>query len=216
MHKQIPTTTELVPFWDRAAEQKSFTHPVPAEIRNRFFPPRGKVLDLGCGYGRLARDLSQDCYVVSCVDASSAMLESAKRLAPACEFRQWKNELPWEADTFDVAVLVTLLTSVPAEADQRKLLAEVVRTIKPGGHLFVSDMPLQWSSRYTERYKLGYEKYQDYGVFDLPDGNTVRHHSLPYFLDLVSDFELILLQPHQVVTMNGNPAEAFRYVGQLA
>lgn len=82
-------------------------------------------------------------------------------------------------------------------------------------YAFVSDMPLQWSRRYLARYADGLNRYGQYGVFDLLEGGTVRHHQLEYFLDVVSEFESLALEPHEVITMNGNCAQAFRYVGQV-
>ncbi|MEM6353247.1 MAG: class I SAM-dependent methyltransferase [Cyanobacteria bacterium P01_D01_bin.14] len=214
MPETIPATSKLTDFWDSAAGQRAFGHPIPDRVIEAYFPSSGKVLDVGCGYGRLTQQLADSGFAVSGTDASQAMLDAAKDNAPACEFRRCTTTLPWEGHTFDVAILVTLLTSVPAEADQRELVGEVFRVLKPGGHVFVSDMPLQWAKRYQTRYAEGLKRYGEYGVFDLPNGGTVRHHQLAYFLDLMSGFEMLLLEPHAVTTMNGNSAQAFRYVGR--
>lgn len=142
MPEKIPATSQLTKFWNCTAGQKEFGHPIPGHIIDEYFPPSGKILDVGCGYGRLARQLSNSGFEVSCVDSSQAMLDAARLIAPACEFQHYTTAFPWKNHTFDVAIFVTLFTSVPAEIEQRKIVDEVFRVLKPGGHVCVSDMPL--------------------------------------------------------------------------
>lgn len=214
MTETIPSSSQLIKYWDESATSKEFRHPIPEAVIERYFPKNAKVLDMGCGYGRLARYLSDLGFDVSATDTSSAMLEQAKRNAPKCEFRNCRSELVWDDNTFDVAIIVTLLTSVPFDLEQRQIMSELRRVLKPGGCLFVSDLPLQWSTSYLDRYKAGYKRYGQYGVFDLADGGTVRHHDLGYFTQLMNGFDCLELETHEVVTMNGNSAQAIRYIGQ--
>ena len=115
-----------------------------------------------------------------------------------------------------MAIAVPLFTSVPFDLEQRQIMSEIKRVLKPGGCLFVSDLPLQWSDRYLDRYRDGQKRYGQYGVFDLEDGGVVRHHELGYFMQLMNGFTTLKLETHEVVTMNGNPAQAVRYVGKLS
>ncbi|EDX86978.1 Methyltransferase domain family [Synechococcus sp. PCC 7335] len=142
----IPSSSELVEYWNECASSKEFRHPIPATIIERYFPKGAKVLDMGCGYGRLAQFLSNLGFAVSAADTSPAMLEQAKKNAPTCEFQNCRSKLGWDDSTFDVAIIVTLLTSVPFDLEQRQIMSELRRVLKPGGCLFVSDLPLQWSS----------------------------------------------------------------------
>jgi hypothetical protein len=56
-------------------------------------------------------------------------------------------------------------------------------------------------------------KYGIYGVFDLPEGVTVRHHDPLWIEELTRDFARIGLDSVDVMTMNGNFAKAFQYFG---
>ena len=49
--------------------------------------PSGLVVDLGCGSGRWARELTRAGYAVWGVDQSSAMIRIARRVAPGASFR---------------------------------------------------------------------------------------------------------------------------------
>jgi 2-polyprenyl-3-methyl-5-hydroxy-6-metoxy-1,4-benzoquinol methylase len=49
-----------------------------ASIYELLPPPRGLTLDVGCGEGRLTRELSARGYEVVGVDASTALVEEAR------------------------------------------------------------------------------------------------------------------------------------------
>jgi hypothetical protein len=82
-----------------------------------------------------------------------------------------------------------------------------------GGLLYISDLWLPEDERNLTRYARDEQKYGVYGVFDLPEGVTVRHHDPAWIETLTSDFEMVALDHLDVVTMNGNPAQAFQWFG---
>lgn len=216
MAENIPSSSQLIEYWDSTVSSKEFRHPLPKAAIDQYFPKGGTVLDMGCGYGRLAATLADLGFKVSGTDTSPAMLEKARRDVPNCDFRHCQNELTWQDNTFDAVLLVTLLTSVPLDLEQRKIMSELRRVMKPGGCIFVSDMPLQWSSNYVTRYQNGLKRYGQYGVFDLLDGGIARHHDMGYFTELMSGFTCLELETHDVTTMDNNQAQAFRYIGRLS
>ena len=77
----------------------------------------------------------------------------------------------------------------------------------------ISDLWLQTDERNLDRYARDEQKYGVYGVFDLPEGVTVRHHDPKWIETLTSDFTMVALDELEVVTMNGNPAKAFQWFG---
>ena len=211
----IPNSSQLIKYWDASATSKEFRHPIPETLVEKYFPQGASVIDIGCGQGRLASYLSNMGFSVSGTDTSTAMLEQARKNVPDCEFRECRSsQLTYDDNSFDVAIAVTLLTSIPFDLEQRQIMAEIKRVLKPGGTLFVSDLPLQWSTNYLERYQKGLRRYGQYGVFDITDGGVVRHHELGYFMQLMSGFTPLEMETHEVITMNGNTAQAVRFVGQ--
>ena len=99
------------------------------------------VGDLGCGTGALTEVLAPSVGRVIAVDASKAMLASARRRmgdAPNVELRAGTLEaLPIETGVLDVAILFLVLHYVPEPA---QALAEARRVLAPKGRLLVVDM----------------------------------------------------------------------------
>ena len=203
--------------WDGASTTKTFRHPWPHALVGSHLETHSRVLDVGCGQGRILGELLRRGIDASGTDTSSAMLDEARRVVSGVDLRLLEDSrIPWGDATFDAVSLLTVLTAVPRRGEQHHLVAECHRVLRPGGILVVSDLPLQWDRRHRIRYAEGFERYGDYGVWDFPDGGTVRHHDLAYFRRLVAVFDEVAMEEFPVQTMNGNPARAFRYLGRAS
>lgn len=99
------------------------------------------VGDLGCGTGQLALSIAPFVRQVIAVDASAAMLRSAKALVGHLEqvdIRRGQLEsLPIESGDLDLAFLALVL---PYVAEPSAVIAEAARTLKVGGKLLVTDL----------------------------------------------------------------------------
>jgi len=98
-------------------------------------PPGSRVLDLGCAFGygtaRIARYYDTDG-----LDASPDYIRRARRGAPNARFTLGAAErLPYPDAHFDAVVLLDVLEHV---ADERAVVAEIARVLRPGGLLVVS------------------------------------------------------------------------------
>jgi demethylmenaquinone methyltransferase/2-methoxy-6-polyprenyl-1,4-benzoquinol methylase len=118
--------------------------------------PGGRALDVCCGTGDLAIELSRRCgpdgTVVGC-DFSERMLELARRkavpLGAGAPTFEWADalELPYDDRSFDA---VTVGFGVRNLADIEAGIAEMGRVLKPGGRLVVLEItqprrpPLSW------------------------------------------------------------------------
>ena len=93
-------------------------------------------------------------------------------------------------------------------------LNNLKRILRPKGLIYISDYVLQDDERNEERYQRYEEEFGIYGVFRLPEGTVVRHHSTAWIETLTSSFETLDLVYPEVVTMNGHRAKAFQYLGR--
>jgi ubiquinone/menaquinone biosynthesis C-methylase UbiE len=103
--------------------------------------PAWVVGDLGCGTGQVTAALAPFVGEVISIDSSPAMLQAAKRRLQGLDnvtLRRGDLEsLPVDDSRLDLATLMLVLHHVP-EPD--KALAEVARTLKPGGRVVIVDM----------------------------------------------------------------------------
>lgn len=203
---------DQVNVWDAASTTKSFRHPVDltwlADV-----DPLGRVLDYGCGYGRVTADLREHGFTnIIGVDTSPMMINQARRLHPDLTFHTLDNPPQVSTDdaTIDLVMLVAVLTCVPEDGTQQALISEIARVLKPGGLLHISDMPLQDDPRNQERYARYQDIHGTYGVFETDDGFTCRHHSMTWLNSLLTGFDILKRQYMPVVTMNGHQARGIQ------
>lgn len=202
-------------YWNTTGTQKAFAHPLNLRRVRQWISDEGCILDFGCGYGRVLGELHKEGYdKLVGLDFSPAMIEAARAQYPEIAFEQIESStIPLPDASVDGVLLFSVLTCVPTDGGQRALLKEVNRVLTRGGLLYISDLWLQSDERNVARYARDEQKYGIYGVFDLPEGVTVRHHDPKWIETLTSDFTTVALDEIDVVTMNGNPARAFQWFG---
>jgi ubiquinone/menaquinone biosynthesis C-methylase UbiE len=102
--------------------------------------PRGEALDVGCGTGVLAERLAQAGYVMTGVDPSEGMLDVLRRRTDTVEAVQGSGtDLPFDDDSFDLALTVAVMHHIAEPVDVAGTLAEMVRVIRPGGSVLIWD-----------------------------------------------------------------------------
>lgn len=205
-------------YWDRVAREKDFTHPLDPERFPALVPAHGRILDYGCGYGRTCDELVRLGYAgVTGVDTSPKMIQRGQRLFPHLNLQHLvpsdNGTIPFESETFDAVLLFAVLTCIPEDGDQCCLIDEIRRILRPAGLVYASDYWLQEDERNLRRYRQFAHRFNTYGIFALPDGAVVRHHSRGHVMRLVQRFECVDLVDIEVVTMNGNRSTGFQYFG---
>jgi ubiquinone/menaquinone biosynthesis C-methylase UbiE len=99
--------------------------------------PVGVTLDAACGTGRHTAYLASLGHKVIGVDTSPEMLVRARRKMPDGEFYEADlHDLPLADDSVDLVVCAIALSHVP---DLAQALTELVRVLRPNGHLVISD-----------------------------------------------------------------------------
>jgi SAM-dependent methyltransferase len=108
--------------------------------RDRFLelvPAAGRLtLDIGCGEGRLSRDLAALGHKVVGIDSSAKMIAAARELSPELEFVEADAaDMPMEDESVDLAVAFMSLMDID---DMTGAVLEAARVLEPGGRFVVA------------------------------------------------------------------------------
>jgi len=110
------------------------------DLISRQLPPRSRVLELGCGTGRLANALAGLGHDVVGVDESAAMLDHLHGVTPVCE----RIESLRLNATFDVVVLAASLLSTAEFDRRRRYLDSCERHLGADGLVIAQWFPPAW------------------------------------------------------------------------
>jgi SAM-dependent methyltransferase len=114
-------------------------------------PPPAKLLELGCGAGRITRELVARGYDVTAVDESAAMLahvDGAAKVHSSIE----DLVLP---GTFDVVVLASFLVHAGDPAVRSALLAACHRHVDYDGQVLIQREGADWHDRFPRERRIG-------------------------------------------------------------
>lgn len=133
------TTLEL---WKRAHSADESKGEAADLVRALALVPGERVLDVPCGYGRIALELAARGLCVSGLDASEEYVAEARRRAQerrlSAEFVHGDmRALPWRGE-FDAALCVGNSFGYFDDEGNRAFLAGVHAALMPGGRFFLS------------------------------------------------------------------------------
>lgn len=200
-------------YWDRVAEEKTFSLPLDVVHFAHFVARDAAIMDYGCGYGRLVGPLREAGFEgVTGYDTSEKMTARGRREGLPLVHISSPETLPMPDGTLDCILLVAVLTCIPENSGQEKLISILERKLKPGGLFYVMDFPIQQDPMRAARYDPAYRGTSQFGIFRLPEGVTLRHHEKTWLAELFRGFTRLDESEFPVASMNQNPAYAFRWV----
>jgi SAM-dependent methyltransferase len=132
--------------WTRTPDHDAYWR-----YRDAFFAlvpePGAATLEVGCGEGRVTRDLVARGHRVTGLDASPSLLSAAAEADPAGRYVVGRAEvLPFDDGAFDLVVAYNSLMDVD---DMPVAVSEAARVLAPGGRLCACiTHPLQTAGRW--------------------------------------------------------------------
>lgn len=164
--------------------------------------PSFKVLELGCGYGRVLQKLASETKRIVGIDTSRASLELAKTFLvglPNVElFQQNAISLGFEKECFDVIIAIQNGLSA-FKVDQHELLKESLRVTRDGGRVILSsysenfwDERLEWFELQAKEGLLGEIDWEETrnGTIVCKDGFRATTVSPAGFALLAADLDV--------------------------
>jgi SAM-dependent methyltransferase len=98
-----------------------------------------RILDVGCGTGAMLRrflDFGAEPGNCFGIDLAPNHIQSARRMNPNFVFVEGNAaQLPFPDEGFDIVHQATVFTSVLESRIKRAMASEIMRTLRPGGHL---------------------------------------------------------------------------------
>lgn len=102
--------------------------------------PAGKILDVGCGTGRLLSLLPAHLYQRHGIDVSGGMLHEARRKDPGLACVQASaTSIPHDEQTFDLVFSAAVLHHIAEPVAVAQAIGEMVRVTKVGGTTIIWD-----------------------------------------------------------------------------
>lgn len=168
--------------YDDIAREFSVSRVYPWKELQVFIPhmkDNFKILDLGCGNGRLLKSLEQSDrkFKYLGLDFSEQLIKEARENHPNARFVVADMaDACFEPETFDMIFMIASFHHLPSRRERLELLFNINRWLKPGGYLFMTNWNL-WQKKYI-RYAL--ERFwskNSWNDFFIPwttdDGQTV-------------------------------------------
>lgn len=203
-------------YWDSVSQTKTFTHPINSAQLLKYVSATDKIVDFGCGYGRLVKELTDQKFKnVTGFDTSKELINRGQQngINTIFHFNDIAT-LPVDNNSADCFLLFAVLTCIPSNHAQKRLINTLSSKLKPNGIIYISDYYLQDDLSEVKRYEYLNGDQNNFGTFTLPEGATFRHHTKEWIEELTKDFKMKESTIIDVKTMNGNSAKAFQLIIQ--
>lgn len=116
----------------------------------RFAKNGDRILDVGCGNGRLRLLFEGMSIQYTGIDQSEALIAIAKKKYPDGTFVEGKmTRLPFLDEAFDAVYCIAALHHIPTKELQLRAIEEMHRVLATGGHLVMTNWNLysEWAKK---------------------------------------------------------------------
>jgi ubiquinone/menaquinone biosynthesis C-methylase UbiE len=180
--------------WNQIAEDVDFNLEIDLARFLDEIPTEHKVLDYGCGYGRIGSLLQDSGYTnIVGIDSSASMIERGKREFPKLALELVTGiTLPFPDQNFDAVVACAVFTCITDHKIRLSQINELCRILKPDGLLHMVEFCSE-SSRF----------------FTASIGVPMLHSSPQELRELVSALQVVGEEVIKTNTMGGIAASSY-------
>ena len=121
--------------WARTPDHDVFWYYAPFFFEEIVPAAQGLTLEIGCGEGRVARQLASRAHNVAALDSSTTLVRSAREADGRSAYLVADaTALPFADATFQTVVAYNSLQTMTLMADMAQAVREAGRVLKPSGH----------------------------------------------------------------------------------
>ena len=181
--------------WNKIAEDVIFNLEIDLERFSSETPTSSRILDYGCGYGRISKLLWDSGYQnIVGIDSSIKMIERGKREFPELHLDVISEQtLQFPDNSFDAIVACAVFTCITCEETRHFQVKELYRILKPEGLLHMVEFCSEPSRAFTSSI-----------------GIPMLHSSPKELRELTRNLEIANEEIINTETMGGNNASSYR------
>jgi ubiquinone/menaquinone biosynthesis C-methylase UbiE len=180
--------------WNKIAEEVNFNLDIDLVRTLDEIPVKSRVLDFGCGYGRVGKLLHDSGYRnIIGVDSSIKMIERGEREFPELSFQVNSGRtLSFPDNSFDAVIVCAVFTCITSQKTRLSQINELYRVLKPGGVLHMVEFCSEPSREFIASI-----------------GVPMLHSRPAELRELVSMLDIINEETATTKTMGGNAASSY-------
>jgi len=158
-------------------QNTKFTTPLPNKKFLASFPKDIKILDAGCGYGRVLRYLSDIGFKnIAGFDVSSDYIAQAKKTCPEAEVSVSSFEDFSPKDKYDLVLLMGVIEYILTDKAQSIFFDKISKSLSQNGHVLLETFTIDFKSGWKQ-YLLGVIRTLHFGRFKNSKGFECHHQS---------------------------------------
>ena len=128
-------------YWDKVATEKTFSHPLNIDLLSKYIDTTAHIVDFGCGYGRVVKQLLHAGFInTTGYDTSLQLINRGRNeeQLPLIHISS-PQDLPVADSSINCILLFAVLTCIPSNKGQQELMKLLLSKLKVGGIIYISD-----------------------------------------------------------------------------
>ena len=126
------------------------------QLVSKYSTEIGTVVDIGAGTAKLLSELKQKGWKVTGIDGELEAVKWAKKRGVTIKHHNLNSRLPFDANSFDLVISLDVLEHVK---NDKQLLIEMKRVVKPGGIILITVPAHQWLYSYWDKMLGHFRRY---------------------------------------------------------
>lgn len=191
--------------WDDVANAINFSLEPKIEDAISRLDCNARIVDYGCGYGRISQKIWTTGYKnIVGYDSSRKMIERGNKEFPYLNLKIITSQsIPEPDESVDFVLLCAVLTCMPNNDQRQNLISELFRILKVNGAVNICEFAMFEGKSYSND-----------GTYCSKLGITMKHFNKSELEKELELFSNKRIETFNTISLNGNPAKAIYFYGE--